>query len=125
MKVKEDLVYDKGTGELIGFTNVGVTNNHLHLFEHALTNSKKLAVLKLATSMLNCFLKYLHGYRISVCIFFVHQSNSTDVVFRDTVRCSKLGLGFNEVLALTADGIATNLKSFHMPSIARSGGEDD
>lgn len=31
MHIKEDLVYDKHTGELIGFTNLGEINSHLKL----------------------------------------------------------------------------------------------
>lgn len=33
MHIKEDLVYDKHSGELVGFVNLGETNNHLIQFE--------------------------------------------------------------------------------------------
>ena len=33
--IKEDLVYDKHEGTLIGFVNLGDTNNHLLQFEAA------------------------------------------------------------------------------------------
>ena len=33
MHIKEDLVYDKHTGELVGFTNLGSINQHLQAFE--------------------------------------------------------------------------------------------
>lgn len=36
MHVKEDLVYDKHTGELIGFTNLGDINSHLLKLQHSL-----------------------------------------------------------------------------------------
>ena len=38
MKVKEDLVYDKRTGELIGFVNLGDINDHLQHFEQTLSS---------------------------------------------------------------------------------------
>lgn len=33
MKIKEDLVYNKHNGDLIGFTNLGETNDHFKQFE--------------------------------------------------------------------------------------------
>lgn len=42
MHIREDLVYDKHTGELIGFTNLGDTTNHLLAFEQSLANSSSL-----------------------------------------------------------------------------------
>ena len=39
MYVKEDLVYDKHTGALTGFANLGDINSHLLAFEHSLGNS--------------------------------------------------------------------------------------
>lgn len=35
MHIKEDLVYDKHSGEMIGFVNLGEINNHLMAFEQA------------------------------------------------------------------------------------------
>jgi len=35
MHVREDLVYDKHEGELIGFTNLGDINDHLDAYEKA------------------------------------------------------------------------------------------
>lgn len=37
MHIREDLVYDKHSGELIGFTNLGDINQHLLAFEHLIT----------------------------------------------------------------------------------------
>ena len=36
--VKDDLVYDKQSGMLVGFENLGDTNNHLIRFEYALSD---------------------------------------------------------------------------------------
>lgn len=49
--IKEDLVYNKGKGELIRFTNIGDINNHLDIFETALANTVRKEP-QLATSML-------------------------------------------------------------------------
>ena len=50
MHIKEDLVYDKHSGELIGFTNLGSINQHLQAFERSLEQSTSLEPL--ANSML-------------------------------------------------------------------------
>ena len=39
MHIREDLVYDKHSGELIGFTNLGDINSHLDAFEQSLSSS--------------------------------------------------------------------------------------
>ena len=39
MHVREDLVYDKHTGELVGFANLGDINQHLLAFEQSLSDS--------------------------------------------------------------------------------------
>lgn len=39
MHVHEDLVYNKHSGELVGFTNLGEINSHLDAFEQALSSS--------------------------------------------------------------------------------------
>ena len=39
VKIKDDLVYDKNTAEIIGFTNLGNINNHVMELEHSETGS--------------------------------------------------------------------------------------
>ena len=39
MHVREDLVYDKHTGELVGFASLGDINQHLLAFEQSLSDS--------------------------------------------------------------------------------------
>lgn len=48
--VREDLVYDKYTGKLVGFVNLGDMNNHLLAFESALAGNS--STCPLAKSML-------------------------------------------------------------------------
>ena len=50
MHIKEELVYDKHLGTLVGFINLGEINNHLLQFEDTLSTSKKPH--ELASSML-------------------------------------------------------------------------
>lgn len=40
MHVKEDLVYDKHSGRMIGFVDLGNINNHLSRFEQSLTDDE-------------------------------------------------------------------------------------
>ena len=51
MYVKEDLVYDKHTGGLIGFVNVGDINSHVLAFEQSLS-STSTTQQDLATTMM-------------------------------------------------------------------------
>ena len=48
--IKEDLVYDKHSGSLIGFANMGDINNHLINFERSLTDEP--GELSIASSVL-------------------------------------------------------------------------
>ena len=41
MHIREDLVYDKHTGKMIGFTNLGNINNHLLAFEKSMDESEE------------------------------------------------------------------------------------
>ena len=41
MHIKEDLIYSKHTGELIGFVDIGDINNHLLQFEQSYTKDKE------------------------------------------------------------------------------------
>ena len=49
--VKDDLVYDKHQGNLIGFTNLGEINNHFLQFENLLCGEEPTHQQQLATSM--------------------------------------------------------------------------
>ena len=40
MHIREDLVYDKCTGRMIGFTNLGDINNHLLAFERSVEENR-------------------------------------------------------------------------------------
>ena len=51
MHIREDLVFDKHTGAIIGFTNLGDINDHLLHFEQSLSSSTP-ASPKLAKTMM-------------------------------------------------------------------------
>lgn len=52
MYIREDLVYDKHSGELIGFTNLGDINQHLDAFEQMITSSSADAPHSLAKTIM-------------------------------------------------------------------------
>ena len=51
MHIREDLVYDKHTGALLGFTDLGDINSHLNCFEQSL-QANMISVSALAKTML-------------------------------------------------------------------------
>lgn len=42
MYLKEDLVYNKYTGALVGFANLGGTNEHMLIFQHSVEDGKQM-----------------------------------------------------------------------------------
>ena len=52
MHIREDLVYDKHSGELVGFTNLGSINSHLDAFEWALSSSSEDSLPALAKTVM-------------------------------------------------------------------------
>ena len=52
MHIREDLVLDKHTGALIGYTHLGDINDHLMQFEKSLSHSFTPATPKLAKTMM-------------------------------------------------------------------------
>ena len=58
VKIKEDLVYDKHSGELVGFVNVGDVNNQLLQFEREWTSNSN-GQPPLATHMLTFMVRGL------------------------------------------------------------------
>ena len=52
MHIREDLVFDKHTGAMIGYTHLGDINDHLMQFEQSLSHSSTPATPKLAKTMM-------------------------------------------------------------------------
>lgn len=114
MKVKEDLVYDKRTGELIGFVNLGDINDHLQHFEQTLSSDISDQP-NLASSMLVFMVKgiftrlefpYAHFPCSSLTAEFLYP-----IVWNAIRRLEALGL---KVLVLTCDGAGPNCKFFRL-----------
>ena len=58
MKVKEDIVYDKTTGDVIGFCNLGNINDELLRYEHAEDSHPPVAKQILAIMVRGLFFKF-------------------------------------------------------------------
>jgi len=113
--IKEELVYDKHEGCLIGFVNLGETNNQLLEFESALAedNSRQpLASTMLVIMVRGLFCRLNYPYAQFGC------SNLTgdqlfDPVWQAIGRLERLGF---HVLALTCDGASPNRKLWKLHS---------
>ena len=114
MKIREDLVYDKRTGELTGFVNLGDINEHLQHFEQIISNDVSDQP-NLASSMLVFMVKgiftklefpYAHFPCASLSAEFLYP-----IVWDAIQRVEALGL---KVLVLTCDGAGPNRKFFRL-----------
>lgn len=105
--IKEDLVYDKHNGTLIGFVNLGDTNNHLLQFEAALSSEnlpQPLAKTMLVLMVRGLFSKLKFPYVQFSCAT-LSGDLLMDPVWEAISRLERQGL---RVLALTCDGASTN-----------------
>ena len=71
MHIREDLVFDKHTGAVIGFTNLGDVNDHLLRFGQSLSDrapaSPKLAKTMMAVMVRGLFSKLQFAYAQFPC----------------------------------------------------------
>ena len=107
MKVKEDLVYNKHSGELIGFVNIGEINEQLLTFEQAC--QKEAPKPKLATHVLTFLVRGLLSKLEFPYASFPCSSLGGDQIFSlvwGAVRRLE-ACGF-KVMALTCDGASPN-----------------
>lgn len=113
--VKEDLVYDKHEGKLIGFINLGETNNRLLDLECALTNN--VMDRPLANSMLVLMVRGLFSrVNFPYAQFACHTLTGellVDPVWEAISRLERQGI---RVLALTCDGASTNRRLWKIHS---------
>ena len=113
--IKEELVYDKHQGCLIGFVNLGETNSQLLEFEAALSQESKRAPL--ASSMLvlmvrGLFYKLCYPYAQFGCAN-LSGDQLFDPVWQAISRLERLGFC---VLALTCDGASPNRRLWKLHS---------
>ena len=115
MHIKEDLVYEKTTGELKGFINLGDINKYLIQFEEASSTEKHVPTL--ANSMLTFMVR---GIFIQLCFPYVHfpcKSITGDLLYPlvwEAVQRLEM-CGF-KVLATICDGASNNRHFIHMHS---------
>ena len=118
MKIKEDLVYDKYAGHLIGFTSLGEVNDQLMKLEQVCASepppiSKSILVLMVRGVFFNMAFPYAH---------FGTNNTSADMLFpimwEAVCQIESIGL---KVICITGDGASLNRKFFRMHRSAGSG----
>ena len=115
MHVKEDLVFDKHRIKLLGFLNLGDTNNQLLHFEKSIS-AEEQQEQELAKTMLVLMVRGLFS---SLCFPYAQFASSTtakgdlliDPVWEAVMRLECLGL---KVLYITADGATSNRRFFKL-----------
>ena len=94
MSIKEDLVYDKHTGQVIGFVNLGEVNNHLQLFKQSLNDKEDDPVM--AKSMMAFMVKGLFTSLRFPYVHFPCTSISGEQIFspfwQSVFRPEKMGV---------------------------------
>ena len=90
MHIREDLVFDKHSGRLIGFTDLGEINNHLIYFEQSISNvdyTPKLAKTMMVFMVRGLLCKLQFPY-----VQFPAADLSGDQLYEAVGRIEKLGL---------------------------------
>ena len=105
--IKTDLVYDKHQGSLIGFVNLGNTNNRLLEFENALSETQheqQLASSMLVLMVRGIFQKLNYPYAQFACNNLSGEL-MFDPVWEAISRLERMGF---RVLGITCDGASPN-----------------
>ena len=115
MHVKEDLVFSKHTGSLVGFTNLGSVNDMLMQYEQRSFDYDQDSSPPLAKTMLVFFVRGLFTNFQLPYAQFACKSLSGDLIFNlfweAVYRLERMGL---KVIAATADGASPNRKFFQL-----------
>ena len=116
MKVKEDIVYDKTTGDVIGFCNLGKINDELLRYEHANDSHPPVAKQILAIMVRGLFFKFdfplAHFSTVGVTGDTLYP-----IVWEGIRLIESTGL---KVIAITADGASPNRKFFRIHGSSKS-----
>ena len=114
MHIKEDLVYDKHSGELVGFVNLGETNNHLIQFEQQVEGNAS-EYKPLANSMVVMMVRGLFTHLQFPYAQFPCASITGDLLFDPLWEAvSRLEICGLKVMALTCDGASMNRRLFKL-----------
>eukprot|EP00731_Ephydatia_muelleri_P023298 Em0015g881a len=109
MHVREDLVFDRWNGNLVGFANLGETNNHLMQLESALTDGNTApsqAKTMVVFMIRGLFTKLQFPYAQFPCCA-LKGDQLYDPFWEAVGRVENCGL---KVLAVTMDGSSANRK---------------
>ena len=114
VKIKEDLVYNKHSGELIGFVDISDVHEHLTALEQSCLETADSSP-KLATHMLVFMIRGLFSSLEFPYAQFPVASASGEVIFPIVWHCIEHleMIGF-KVLAVVCDGASPNRKFFKM-----------
>ena len=111
--VKEDLVLEKSTGELIGFRNLGESNNQLLNFDESRLDDGDEKRDLLAKTMFVIMVRGLFSKLCFPYIQFAAITLSGDLLFDPIWEAvSRLELCGFKVLTITADGASSNRSFF-------------
>ncbi|KAL5469038.1 hypothetical protein EMCRGX_G030227 [Ephydatia muelleri] len=108
MYIREDLVYNKHSGEMVGFTNLGSINNHLADFEKSVVSghdsspslAKTMAVFMVRGLFTSLQFPYVHFACTNLC-----GDQMYDPLWEAIWRIENCGL---KVLGVTLDGASVN-----------------
>lgn len=115
VKVKEDLVYNKHSGELVGFVDITDINQHLTALERACSTEDDDHVPQLATHMLVFMVRGIcSSLKFAYAQFPVRTASGEilhPIVWECVEHLEMLGL---KVLAFVSDGASCNRKFYSM-----------
>ncbi|SMN01233.1 hypothetical protein SPONN_2329 [uncultured Candidatus Thioglobus sp.] len=118
VKIKEDLVYNKYTGEMIGFINVTDINEYLLAYERSCSDPEQPCKPKLATHMLVFMVRGICSSLKFPYAQFPVSSASGDILHPIVWECVEhlemIGL---KVLSFVCDGASCNRKFYKMHEI--------
>lgn len=115
MRIKEDLVYDKFSGEVVGFVNLGDVNNQLNAFENTCKPGSSTQHPEVATHMLVLMRAGLVTHLQFPYAHFTTTGITSDFLFSiiwEAVRQLEM-CGF-KVIGVTSDGASPNRKFYRM-----------
>ena len=120
--IKEDLVYDKHSGSLIGFTNMGDINNHLMNFERSLADEpgETSIASSVLVIMVRGLLSKLNFPYAQFAVANLSGDLMVDPVWEAISRLERQGI---RVLALTCDGASANRRLWKLHSKGRDTSE--
>lgn len=115
VKIKEDLVYNKHSGELIGFVNIIDINQHLSSLERACSDDDEAQIPQLATHMLVFMVRGVCSSLKFPYAQFPVKSSSGEILHPIVWECVEhlemIGL---KVIAFVSDGASCNRKFYSM-----------